>query len=202
MTFTDPIIDFLVNFPDWLSTILIAMLPIFELRGSLPIALGTLKMPLWQAFLFSIIGNMIPVPIILLLLRRVVKFANRFSIGRKFFDHLFERTRRKTGKKIERYEAVALIMFVAIPLPITGAWTGAFAAWMFDIEFKKAIFYIFLGVLIAGVIVTTVFYLAKELLRQSFWGFVAAVVFLVLLFIGYKVMTRQNGEEVESRDEG
>lgn len=194
MSFTDPAVDFLTRFPDWLSTMLIAMLPFLELRGSLPVALGTLKMPLWKAFLFSVIGNMFPIPFILLFLRRVVNIANRFTIGRRFFDFMFERTRRKTGKRIERYEAVALILFVAIPLPVTGAWTGALAAWLFDIEFKKAMFFIFLGVLIAGIIVTSVYYLARELLEQSVWAFAATVLLVLILWIGFKTISRRKGE--------
>lgn len=192
MSFTQPILDFLASFPNWLTTVLIAMLPIFELRGSIPFALGKLDMPIWQAYLFSIIGNMIPVPFILLLLKYVVRFFRRFRLGRKFFDHLFERTRKRTGEKIKRYEALALVLFVAIPLPVTGAWTGALAAWLFDLELKRSMCYIFCGVLIAGVVVTVVYHLAGELLKQSVWGFIATVVFLVILYITYRFVISRN----------
>ena len=173
---------------------LIAMLPIFELRGSIPVAIGMFEMSWWKAYIFSVIGNMIPVPFILLLLKRVVRFSRRFKVGRRLFDHLFERTRKRTGERIKRYEAMALVLFVAIPLPVTGAWTGAFAAWMFDLEFKRSIGYIFCGVLIAGAVVTLVYYLAKDLLKQSFWGFIATVVLIMILYIAYRIYINKNDE--------
>lgn len=73
---------------------------------------------------------------------------------KKFFNWLFNRTRKKTQAKIEKYGSLALILFVAIPLPYTGAWTGSLAAWLFGIPFKKSILNIFIGILIAGIIVT------------------------------------------------
>ena len=195
MSFTAPILDFFGDLPHWLSTVLIAMLPIFELRGSLPVALGSFEMPLWKAYILSVIGNMIPVPFILLLLKTVVKIGERFKPLKRILDYFFERTRRKTGPKIKRYEALALVFFVAIPLPVTGAWTGALAAWLFDIEFKKAICYIFLGVLIAGVVVSAVWYGARELLRTSVWAFAATVVVLLLLYLGYRYIAGRNNTQ-------
>ena len=201
MSFTAPILDFFTGFPHWLSTVLIAMLPIFELRGSLPVALGSFDMQLWKAFILSEIGNMIPIPFILLLLKRVVKIGERFPPLKRILDYFFERTRKKTGPKIKRYEALALVFFVAIPLPITGAWTGALAAWLFDIEFKKAICYIFLGVLIAGVVVSAVWYGARELLRTSVWAFTATVFFLLLLYLGYRYLVSRNNSRDEKKTE-
>jgi len=200
LSFTASFLDFFAGFPDWLSTVLIAMLPIFELRGSLPVALGTFDMPLWKAFLFSVIGNMIPIPFILLFLKRLVKIGERFKPLKRILDYFFERTRKRTGPKIKRYEALALVFFVAIPLPVTGAWTGALAAWLFDIEFKKAIFCIFLGVLIAGVVVSAVWYGARELLRTSVWAFVATVVFLLLLYMGYRYIAGRNNTPDNEND--
>jgi len=171
------------------------MLPIFELRGSIPLALGSFDMTWWQAYFISIIGNMIPVPLIILFLRHFIKYMRRIKVFDRFFNWLFERTRRKTGAKLEKYEEVALILFVAIPLPVTGAWTGAIAAWLFDMEFKKSLLYIFIGVLIAGVVVTLVWYGAKWILETSIWAFIGTVVLLLILFAAYKFMLKSNNQD-------
>ena len=140
-----------------LKTLLIAMSPILELRGSLPIALGVYNLPVWSAFLFSIIGNLIPVFFLLWFLESVSKFLSRhFYFFHRFFTWLFEKTRKKHTKKFERWEEFALIILVAIPLPFTGAWTGSLCAFVFGIPFKKALPLIALGVIIAGLIVTSV----------------------------------------------
>ena len=133
------------------------MSPILELRGSLPIALGVYNLPIWSAFLFSIIGNLIPVFFLLWFLESVSKFLSRhFYFFERFFTWLFEKTRKKHTKKFERWEEFALIILVAIPLPFTGAWTGSLCAFVFGIPFKKALPLIALGVIIAGLIVTSV----------------------------------------------
>jgi uncharacterized membrane protein len=153
----DSIVHFLKNVPAEVVTMLIAMLPIAELRGAIPWALtsppigGGLH---WAtAYLYAVIGNFIPIIPILLLLEPVSKWLSRYRLFDRFFTWLFNRT-RKRGKVIQRYEALGLILFVAIPLPVTGAWTGSVAAFIFGIKLKYAIPCIFAGVLIAGVVVT------------------------------------------------
>lgn len=173
---------------------MIAMLPIFELRGSIPVAIGMLELPWWESYIYSVIGNMIPVPFILLLSDPVVRFFSRFKYSKKFFDYVLEKTRKRTGRKIKRYESLALVLFVAIPLPVTGAWTGAIAAWLFDIEFKKAMACVFCGVLIAGAVVTALYHSARFLLDYSIVGFAGTIVLLLILFVGYRLLTnRTNG---------
>ncbi len=141
----------------YLATLLIAMIPLSELRGSIPIANQVFHIPLWQAFLVSVVGNMIPVPFILLFLGPASDWLMKHSrIFERFFTWLFARTRRKLQKKYELHAEVALAIFVAIPLPVTGAWTGSVAAFIFDIPFKKAVFWIFAGVVTAGLIVTAI----------------------------------------------
>lgn len=141
----------------YLATLLLAMIPLAELRGAIPIANQVFHMPLWQAFLISVVGNMIPIPFILLFLGPASDWLmKRSRLFERFFDWLFARTRKKLEKKYEVYAEVALAVFVAIPLPLTGAWTGAAAAFVFGIPFKKALFWIFLGVLGAGLAVTAV----------------------------------------------
>ena len=108
-----------------------------------------------EVYLFAVIGNMIPVFFLLWLLPAVSRFMmQKWSWANKFFAWVFERTRKRTEKQIEKYGPVALILFVAIPLPFTGAWTGSIAAFLFGIKNRKALPLIFLGVLIAGIIVT------------------------------------------------
>ncbi len=146
---------FFSSIPKPIATLLIAMLPIAELRLALPIALKIYHMSIWQAYIWSVLGNMIPLIFIVFLLEKVSRWlSDRFNIFKNFFRWLFERTHRKNSKKFEMFKEFALVIFVAIPLPITGGWTGAVAAFVFGIPPKKSLPLIFLGVLIAGVIVT------------------------------------------------
>lgn len=132
----------------------ISTLPIVELRGAVPVGIVAFKMPWWRVYLIAVAGNMIPMPFILLLLGPLSRFFMRFQSGEKFFNWLFARTRKRSAG-IEKYEALGLTLFVAIPLPMTGGWTGAMAAFLMGIPFWKSMLYILLGVLIAGVIMTT-----------------------------------------------
>ena len=143
------------DIPDQLSTFLIATIPIAELRVAIPVALSSFKMTVPSAYLWAVLGNMLPIIFILWWLNPVSRFLSKhIKFMARFFDWLFSRTRKKHGKRFERWGALALITFVAIPLPITGAWTGSVAAFVFGIPFKKALPLILIGVLIAGIIVT------------------------------------------------
>ena len=134
------------------------MAPITELRLAIPIAITVYHLPIWSAFLWAFIGNIIPIILIIWILDLLInKFAvHRIYILNRFFTWLFERTKRKHSKKIEIWQDLALVIFVAIPLPGTGAWTGALIAFVFGIPIKRAFPLISLGVLIAGVIVTLI----------------------------------------------
>jgi len=133
------------------------MTPIGELRASIPLGLSVFHQHWLLVYVVSVMGNMIPPIFILWLFPMVSDWMMAHSkLMNKFLTWLFERTRRKTHDKIEKYGDLALIIFVAIPLPNTGAWTGALAAWLFDIPMKRAIINIFYGVLIAGVVVTII----------------------------------------------
>ena len=139
----------------WLWVLLLAVIPVSELRGAIPLALGVYKLNPYAAIPLIVVANFVPVPFILKFLGPVEKFLRRWEFWDKLMDRIFERTRRKTKKSIERWESLALILFVAIPLPVTGAWTGSLAAYLFGLDFKKSLICIFIGILIAGVIVTT-----------------------------------------------
>jgi len=131
-----------------------SMLPIVELRGALPLAINLFNFSWLKAFLIAFLGNLLPIPFILLLFDPLFKKLQKFRFFASFFRWLFERTRKK-GKVVEKYKEVGLMIFVAIPLPATGAWTGALIAYLLGLEFKKSLLFISMGVFIAGVIVTS-----------------------------------------------
>lgn len=139
----------------WLWVVLLSMLPISELRGAIPLALGVYKLNPYTVIPVIIASNFLPVPFILKFLEPVEAFLRRWKFWANIMDKIFERTRNKTKKSIEKWEGLALILFVAIPLPVTGAWTGSLAAYLFGLDFKKSLLFIFIGILIAGAIVTT-----------------------------------------------
>ena len=136
-----------------LLTMLISMLPVVELRGGLPagVAMG---LPIPAAFLASLIGNMIPVPFVILFARPLFKWI-RVHIPKLggLVSRLEDRAKAKSADVL-RYQTWGLLIFVAIPLPGTGAWTGALIAAVLDMRLKRAVPVIFLGVVIAGCIIT------------------------------------------------
>ena len=142
-----------LGFSKELVVLIISALPIFELRGALPVAINLFHLPWYHALLLAITGNLLPVPVILLFLDAISRFLSKVSFFDRFLQWLFEHT-RKRGRVVERYERIGLALFVAIPLPVTGAWTGSLAAVLFGLKFKHAILSIFIGVFIAGTIVT------------------------------------------------
>lgn len=132
----------------------ISMVPIIELRGAIPYAVG-FGLPLVTSYIICIIGNMIPVPFIFFFARRILEWgADKKYIGR-FFSFCLDKG-HKGGEKLKSKAGkglfVALLLFVGIPLPGTGAWTGTLAASILDMDFKKSVMAVMLGVLLAGVI--------------------------------------------------
>ncbi len=153
----DQIAEWLHILPEEVVTVIMAMIPIAELRGAIPWAVspppigGGLD---WEiAYVFAVIGNLIPVIPLLLFFEKTYLFLDRYPFFHRFFGWLFARTRRRS-KVIEKYKAAGLILFVGIPLPVTGAWTGSLAAFLFGIRFRYAFPAIIGGVLMSGVIVT------------------------------------------------
>ena len=136
-----------------LIVIIVSALPIVELRGALPLAINLFHIPWYWALCLAVIGNLFPVPFLLLLLESIARVVSRVESGRKLVDWAFHHTRQR-GRIIERYERVGLVLFVAIPLPMTGAWTGSIAAFLFGLKFRHAFLTIFCGIIIAGAIVT------------------------------------------------
>jgi uncharacterized membrane protein len=146
------------NLPYQLATFFTAMIPVGELRAAIPIALGTYKMGIVETYIISVLGNLVPVVLIIWMLEPISRFLmRRFKLFDRFFTWLFTRTRQKYYKRFEKYSNFALVGFVCIPLPITGGWTGALIAFVFGIPPRKALLDISIGVLLAGIIVTVIF---------------------------------------------
>jgi len=145
-----------------IAVVVLAALPISELRGAIPLGIILDFSPLKTYFL-AVLGNLLPVIPLLFLLEPVSKKLRHIKLFDRFFTWFFERTKKKAGL-IEKFEALGLILFVAIPLPITGAWTGCAAATLFKIRFRYALLSIVLGVLIAGLVVLGLSLAGKEML--------------------------------------
>jgi len=142
-----------LGFSRELVVLIIAALPIFELRGALPVAMNLFHFPWYYALPMAIIGNLLPVPFILLFLDATSRLLSKMGVFDRILHWLFERI-RKRGGTVERYERIGLTLFVAIPFPATGAWTGSFVAVLFGLKFKHAFLSIFIGIFIAGIIIT------------------------------------------------
>lgn len=141
-----------------LCVLFCSMLPIIELRGAIPMG-AAFGLPWWQNYLISVIGNMLPVPVILLFVKSVLnRMAKcRVKLFNKIACKMFEKA-EKNREKIEKYAFWGLALFVAIPLPATGAWTGTLVAALFDMKFWKSVLSALVGVMIAGVIMTLISY--------------------------------------------
>lgn len=145
-----------------LITFLISMVPVIELRGAIPYAIAAGVNP-WAAFAVSVIGNMLPIPFILLFIRRIFEWMKKYPKLGKIVLKLEQRADSKSGK-VRKSELVGLCILVAIPLPGTGAWTGALVAALMKMRIKRALPIIFLGVILAGLAVTLVMVLGIEAL--------------------------------------
>jgi uncharacterized membrane protein len=151
----------------------LAASPISELRGAIPLAILTFDFPWYYACIIAVIGNILPIPFILLFLNTATRILSRVPFFEKLLAWLFART-RKRGALIEKYERIGLVLFVAVPLPVTGAWTGSIAAVLLGMKFSRSLLLIVIGVLIAGVIVTC-------LTLLGWWGALIAGIGLCVL---------------------
>ena len=142
--------------PPELTAFVISLLPILECRGGM-IAARLLQIPFLKAFVICYLGNMLPIPFIILFIKKIFEFLRRF----KFFEKIIVKLEGKTERnkeKVLRYKSWGLLLFVAIPLPGTGGWTGALMAALLDIDMKRSLPIIALGVFIAGLIMSFVTY--------------------------------------------
>ena len=141
-------------FIKYLIVFLVSMVPIVELRGAIPYAVG-FKLPLLPSYIIAILGNMLPVPFIFFFARKILEWGKDKKFTKKFFTFCLEKG-NKGGKKLQekagRNVYLALFLFVGIPLPGTGAWTGTLAASLLNLDFKKSVLAIMAGVVLAGII--------------------------------------------------
>lgn len=140
------------------GVIICSMIPIIELRGGIPLGMA-LGLPWWQSFIYAVIGNILPVPFILLFIKKIIAWTTtcRIKFLNKFGNWLVKKA-EKNREKIEKYSFWGVCLFVAIPLPMTGAWTGTLVASVIDMKFWKALLSAFIGVLIAATVVTLIAY--------------------------------------------
>ncbi len=138
----------------YLMIFFISMVPLIELRGAIPYAVG-FNLPLLPSYIICILGNMLPVPIIFLFARKVLEWGADKPVIGKFFTFCLEKG-HKGGVKLQQKAGkglfLALLLFVGIPVPGTGAWTGTLAASLLDMDFKSSVIAVLLGVVLAGVI--------------------------------------------------
>ena len=147
-----------------LKTFVMAMVPIIELRGAIPYGAGIAGLPIWQATLIAVLGNLLPIPFLVVFTRDIFSWMRKKSDKLNDIVQMMERKADRNKDVVLRYEFWGLMILVAIPLPGTGAWTGALVAAMMDMQLKRAFPAIALGVVAAALIVTWVTYGASTFL--------------------------------------
>ena len=154
--------------PDELIVLLTAMTPIGELRASMPLAITTMDMPWPQALGLSIVGNIIPVPFILYALRTVgAQLEAQQNVAGRLLRWRTARIEQSWGPRVRRYGFFGIVLAVAIPLPLTGAWTGTLVVWTLNEPLRRGLPAIAAGIVIAGIIVTSLTLAGVELVRLT-----------------------------------
>ena len=174
----------------YILVFLISMVPIVELRGAIPIA-ESLGLNIFLYYPIAIIGNMLPVPIIYLFARKVLEWGKDKKIIGKFFTWCLEKG-EKGGEKLKKSAGNrgifwALLIFVGVPLPGTGAWTGTLAASFLKLDFKTSIFAVTLGVLLAGIIMS----LGSKIVAILGWAGVFAIIAVILVIVLISVIIKK-----------
>ena len=141
------------QFGEFILTMLVSMIPVVELRGGIPFGVAA-GLPVWAAWLAAVIGNLIPVPFIIVYIRRIFQWLRKRMPKLNSMVDWLEKKAHLKGQKVTRYKYLGLAIFVAIPLPGTGAWTGALAAAFLDMPLRKAIPSVVAGVLVAGTVIS------------------------------------------------
>ena len=142
---------------DFVMTMLVSMVPVVELRGGIPYGVAA-GLPVWLAYIAAFVGNLIPVPFILVYIRRIFKWIRQHMPRLNNLIDKLEKKAHLKGATMQKYQYLGLAIFVAIPLPGTGAWTGALAAAFLDMRLKKAFPAAVLGVAVAGFLISVITY--------------------------------------------
>lgn len=177
-------------FIKYLIVFLVSMVPIVELRGAIPIA-ESMNLNIFAYYPIAIIGNMLPVPIIYLFARKILEWGKDKKFIGKFFTWCLEKG-KKGGEKLKATAGNsgifwALLLFVGIPLPGTGAWTGTLAASLLDLDFKTSILAVSLGVILAGVIMS----LGSKIVSIFGWPGVIAIISIILVAIILSIVLKK-----------
>lgn len=138
-------------------TMLVSMIPVVELRGGIPFGVAA-GLPVWAAFLAAMIGNLIPVPFIIVYIRRILQWTRKKLPRLNSLVDALERKAHLKGRRVTKYKYLGLAIFVAIPLPGTGAWTGSLAAAFLDMPLRRAIPSVIAGVVVAGLAISILTY--------------------------------------------
>ena len=153
----DLIISWFANFPKELATFLIAIIPVTELRASIPVALKVYGLGPFSAWFYSVLGTYFAMMLIVFALDPVAKLLSKYiPVFEKFFTWLFEHTRKRANGKMEKYGSWAIFVLAATPIPLLGGLTGALAAFVFGVPLKKSLPLLLIGTMLAGGIVTVV----------------------------------------------
>lgn len=169
--------------PIWVRIFFASMIPWLESRYVIPIAMD-LGIEWWKAFPIAIAGNMLPIPFILIFFKYAEKFLRNYQFWTNIMDRLFAYTRKRADKKIRRYEHIGLLLFVALPVPFTGAWTGALIAYLFGLKFTKSIITIFIGVIMAASIMTFIKLIGIDILVIFIGVIIAGIIMAVIVIAG------------------
>lgn len=147
----DSIAQFFSNFPPEIATILMAMTPVGELRLAIPVAVLVLHLPIWEAVILAVFGNAIPAMIILLFAKRFHAYVDKKTgLLSKGWLKALHRAQEKFSGDYQKFGLIGLMIFIGIPLPMTGAWTGALAAFVFGIPFRKSWPFVLGGIIISA----------------------------------------------------
>ena len=169
---------------DLLQVFLLSMAPVGELRLSIPIGLAVYHLDILSVFLVSVIGNLLPIIFLLFFFKRVsLLLSEKSKTFKKLIDYWEGATREKHSAKIQEYGAIGLALFVAIPLPMTGAWTGALLATLMELPIKKSLPAIFAGIVVSGLIVVAAVVLGINIEKYLDWQlFVGILIFSGLVY--------------------
>jgi uncharacterized membrane protein len=179
-----------------LQTFFLSMTPLFEGRTVIPIAMLVYQMNPLSAYFWAILGNIIPIFVILIFLEPVSLWLSKhFSFMEKFFNFLFSKTRKNYDGRVKKYGHFALFLFTAIPLPVTGAWTASLVSFLFGLSRVKSIIAIVCGVMVAGAVV--LFITKAGVALESYYGpqilmGIILVILLITFIFHYKKKKKKN----------
>ncbi len=167
---------------------LLSMTPVGELRLSIPVGIIIYQLKVLPVLFVSVIGNMVPALFILLFFKKTsVYFSKKYTIFKKLCNIWENNTKEKYRDKIQKYGVIGLTLFIAIPLPLTGAYTGALLAVLMGISLRKSFFAVFLGVIIAGILVTLMVMLGINVHNYFGWQvLLGAILFVSLIYLYFK----------------